>query len=60
METRKIEVRGQKSEVGKSPFVFPLFQKGENRGIIKIKNGNWWKSEKAGRWKRVLLVRIKN
>jgi len=35
---QKTEVRSRKSEGGKSPFVFPPFQRGEIGGIIKIKN----------------------
>jgi len=38
-EIQKTEVGGQKSEIGKSPFLFPpLFKRGEIGGIIKIKN----------------------
>jgi len=35
---RKSEVGSRKSDVGKSPFVFPPFERGEIGGIIKIKN----------------------
>jgi len=32
---QKTEVGSQKSEIGKSPFLFPPFQKGGNRGDYK-------------------------